>query len=364
MPLPAGVELVTVSSGQPLTLFDSTLAKGRLLFTGPNLVTIGGHDVILGGTVETPLVDGQFTEQLVATDATGMSPSGWTYRVQAILTNGPGWTRYISLPKATPTVALADVLVPDPVAGTYTVLEVPRGGSIQATSGTPASGLGIDGDWALDTGTRRLYGAKAAGAWPTFSVIPAPTATGWTRNGFAALSGTDLYLTHAADGFGAGSSWYGTVQPTDGLDVTFDAEMSGGTGADGITFALAAPATATSFVGAGGGDLGLTGCTAVALALDTGSGSRARIITTTASAMTTVATYGGSLTLRPAPVTVRVKYTAGTLSAWVGGTQIFNAVTVAATSTALVGWTGSNGGSNDNHIIRNASFVARGGIQL
>ncbi|WP_405881293.1 hypothetical protein OG747_23545 [Streptomyces sp. NBC_01384] len=47
-----------------------------------------------------------------------------------------------------------------------------------------------------------------------------------------------------------------------------------------------------------------------------------------------------------------------------GGTQIFNAAAVAATSTALVGWTGSNGGSNDNHIIRNAVFVAPGGIQL
>ncbi|WP_028807882.1 lectin-like domain-containing protein [Streptomyces canus] len=364
MPLPAGVELVTVRSAQPLTLPDGTWIQGTLTFTGPDLVTIGGQDVVLGGGVKVQLADGQFSVPLVATDATGMSPTGWTYKVVANFTNAPSWTRYISLPKATPSVALADVLVPDPVAGTYTVLAVPRGGVTLATSGAPASGLGIDGDWALDTGTRRLYGPKAAGAWPAFSVIPAPTATGWVRNGFAVLSGTDLYLTHAADGFGAGSSWYGTAQPTDGLDVTFDVEMSGGTGADGVTFALAAPATAATFVGAGGGDLGLTGCTAVALALDTGGGSRARIVTTTATAMTTVATYGGALTLRPAPVSVRVRYASGALSAWVGGTQIFNAVAVAATSTALVGWTGSNGGSNDNHIVRNTSFVARGGIQL
>jgi hypothetical protein len=320
--------------------------------------------VVLGGGTTVQLVDGQFTISLVATDATGMSPTGWTYKVVGRFTNAPGWTRYLTLPKATPSVKLADVLVADPVTGTYTVLAAPRGGAVQATSGAPASGLGIDGDWALDTGARRLYGPKAAGAWPAFSVIPAPTATGWTRNGFAALSGTDLYLTHAADGFGAGSSWYGSVQPTDGLDVTFDVEMSGGTGADGVTFALADPATASSFVGAGGGDLGLTGCTAVALALDTGAGSRARIVTTTAGAMTTVATYGGALTLRPAPVTVRVRYASGALSAWVGATQIFNAVAVAATSTALVGWTAANGGANDNHIIRNAAFVARGGIQL
>jgi hypothetical protein len=122
MPLPAGVETVTVSSGQPLTLPDGTWIQGRLIFTSPDLVTIGEDDVILGGTVEVPLVDGQFTVTLCATDATGMSPTGWTYKVQGVFSNAPDWTRYITLPKATPSVALADVLVPDPVAGTFTVL--------------------------------------------------------------------------------------------------------------------------------------------------------------------------------------------------------------------------------------------------
>ncbi|MFF7161712.1 hypothetical protein ACFZBP_10085 [Streptomyces sp. NPDC008086] len=203
MPLPAGVETVTVSSGEPLTLPDGTPMQGRLVFTGPSMVTIGEDDLILGGTAEVTLVDGEFTVSLVATDATGMSPTGWTYRVQAVLTNAPGWTRYISLPKATPTVILSDILVPDPVDGAFTVLAAPRGGSILAADGTPASSLGIDGDWALDTGTRRLYGPKASGAWPAFSAISAPTDFGWTRNGFASLDGTDLYLTHVADGSAA-----------------------------------------------------------------------------------------------------------------------------------------------------------------
>lgn len=364
MPLPAGVETVTVSSGEPLALPDGTPLQGRLVFTGPTIVTIGDDDVVLGGAVNVPLEAGEFTVELVATDATGMSPTGWTYRVRAILTNAPGWTRYLSLPKATPAVVLADILVPDPVDGAFTVLAAPRGGSILTTAGTPASSLGIDGDWALDTGTRRLYGPKASGSWPAFSAIPAPTASGWTRNGFADLDGTDLYLTRVADGFGGGSSWYGTVQATDGLDVTFEAEMSGGTGADGICFALADPGTASSFVGGGGGDLGLTGCTAAALALDTGAGSRARIVTTDADSMDTVATYGGALTLRPAPVTVRVRYEDGAMSVWIDGVQIFNAVAVSAASTARVGWTGANGGLTDDHIIRSAQFVAHGGIQL
>ncbi|MFM9542339.1 hypothetical protein [Streptomyces turgidiscabies] len=122
MPLPVGVETVTVSSGVPLTGFGGALAKGRLLFTGPDLVTIAEDDATLGGTAEVVLEDGEFSISLVATDATGMSPSGWTYRVEAALTNGPGWVRYMTLPKASPTVKLADVLVPDPVAGEFTVL--------------------------------------------------------------------------------------------------------------------------------------------------------------------------------------------------------------------------------------------------
>ncbi|MFF5029261.1 hypothetical protein ACFY2J_34260 [Streptomyces collinus] len=125
MPLPNGVELVTVSSGQPLTLPDGTWLEGTLTFTGPNLVTIGAHDVVLGGPVTARLANGQFSVRLVATDATGMSPTGWTYRVDAKFTNGAGWTRYLTLPKASPSVQLADVLVPDPVAGAYTVLVDP-----------------------------------------------------------------------------------------------------------------------------------------------------------------------------------------------------------------------------------------------
>jgi hypothetical protein len=228
----------------------------------------------------------------------------------------------------------------------------------------PDNSLGIDGDWAISPGERRIYGPKTAGAWTVWSRIDPPTEPGWQRNGFATLDGSDLYLTHAADGFGAGTCWRTTLAPTEGLDVSFTAEMSGGTGADGITFALADPATAATFQGGGGGDLGLVGCAAAALALDTGAGSRARLVTTTETAMTTIATYGGALDLRAAPVQVRVLYQAGKLSAWLDGTLLFDEVTVAAAANARIGWTGSNGGANDNHIIRDAAFVPKGGIQL
>ncbi|GLP71028.1 hypothetical protein TUSST3_76480 [Streptomyces sp. TUS-ST3] len=140
MPLPAGVETVTVSSGEPLTLPDGRLQKGRLIFTAPDVVTVAEDDAVLGGDVEVPLTGGEFSIVLAATDATGMSPSGWTYRVRAALTNAPGWTRYISLPKANPSVKLADVLVPDPVAGAYTVLKDPAYIGDVLVTGTPSAG--------------------------------------------------------------------------------------------------------------------------------------------------------------------------------------------------------------------------------
>ncbi|MFE5868801.1 hypothetical protein ACFQ6V_09125 [Streptomyces roseifaciens] len=235
--------------------------------------------------------------------------------------------------------------------------------SLLLTTGQPADAAGIEGDWALDPGARRLYGPRGAAAWTPYSVILPPTQSGWQRNGLAALSGSDLYLTRAGDGFGAGTCWTTTTQPTDGLDATFTVQMSGGSGADGITFALADPATTASFLGGAGGDLGLVGCNAVALALDTGAGSRARLVRTDATTMTTLATYGGPLTLRPDPVQVRVRYQAGQFAVWVGGTLLFDQA-VAATSTARVGWTGANGGANDDHIVRAVSFTPRGGFPL
>ncbi|MET7481378.1 hypothetical protein ABZT17_44735 [Streptomyces sp. NPDC005648] len=122
MPLPAGVEKVTVSSGVPLTLPDGRWIEGKLLITGPDLVTIGEDDLTFGGGVSVPLVDGAFSVRLVATDATGMSPYDWTYTVTSKFTNAPNWVRYIRLPKASPSVVLADVVVPDPVVGSYATL--------------------------------------------------------------------------------------------------------------------------------------------------------------------------------------------------------------------------------------------------
>src|SRR5688572_12442079 len=100
MPLPAGVETVTVSG--TLTCPDGTWYRGALRFTAPDVVTVAEDDTVLGGATEVQLVDGAFSVELVATDADGIDPTGWTYTVQGQFSNAPGWTRYISLPQAAP----------------------------------------------------------------------------------------------------------------------------------------------------------------------------------------------------------------------------------------------------------------------
>ena len=164
MPLPAGVETVTVTSGEPMTLPDGTPLQGRLIFAGPGLVTIGEDDLVVVGAAEVPLVNGEFSVELVATDATGMDPTGWTYQVRAILTNATGWVRYISLPKAAPTVVLTDILVPDPVAAEFSVL-------LTGASFLPLSGGTMTGPLALSAGGVDVDVQQAIGTTVSTGVI-------------------------------------------------------------------------------------------------------------------------------------------------------------------------------------------------
>lgn len=424
MPFPDGLptKLVHLTVASPASGKPAT-GSVRL---SPNVPAVVVDDIPVqwtgGGTYEFDsqgrLVDGETVGvRLLDDSAPGTNPSGWLWQAIVSVNGSQPRPFYFTLAGAPDEVDLAKLQQLDPDVPDYVAVPGPRGpagadgapgadgtpGAAGAsayqvaqsngfsgtqtqwlaslvgpagadaparptmfpTDGIPDDTTGTDGDMALDFGARRIYGPKAGGAWTPWSNIPAPTATGWTRNGFAALTGADLYLTHAADGFGSGTSWRTALEPSDGLDVTFQCEMSGGTGADGICFALADPATADTFQGAGGDDLGLAGCDAVALALDTGAGSRARIVTAAAAGggLTAVATYGGTLNLRAAPFTVRIRYAAGVLTSWIDGVQIATA-TIAIPASVRLGWTGANGGSTDNHIVRNVTFEPRGGIQL
>jgi hypothetical protein len=172
--LPAGVTGVTVSSAKPLCLPDGTPYEGSIFFDGPDLVTIAGQDVVLGGSVEAVLEAGEYSVTLAPNDITGMSPSGWTYKVRGQFSNAAGWVRYISLSKNDTVVSLADVLVPDPAAGDLTVLV--DGSTLLAKSqnlgdltdpSAARDNLGLGAAATLDIGT--TTGTVAAGDDSRFS---------------------------------------------------------------------------------------------------------------------------------------------------------------------------------------------------
>ena len=98
-------------------------------------------------------------------------------------------------------------------------------------------------------------------------------------NGSTRMTGSILRLTPAASRM-SGSAVYYQPLPGSGLRATFTVRMSGGSGGDGLTFAMldAARATVTSR-GAGGGRLGFGGLPGIAVALATYPASTVGIVT-------------------------------------------------------------------------------------
>ena len=170
MPLPPGLSTVTVTGtylhpgGAPL--------RGSLVFRPePGILTSASLGTLVLGTVEATLdSNGTFTATLLATDDPDVTPIGWTYRVTERWADANGRTYAIALPAAAPTVDLADVAPTAPASGEYVVVTGPRGNAVLSGVGAPASSLGTDGDYYVDTAaypvSATMYGPKAAGAWP------------------------------------------------------------------------------------------------------------------------------------------------------------------------------------------------------
>jgi hypothetical protein len=91
-----------------------------------------------------------------------------------------------------------------------------NGNTIWPTSGTPSSGLGVNGDFAIDTTAKTLYGPKASGTWPSgVSLVGATGSTGATgATGAAGTNGTNGTN---------GNTWYtGSGAPSSGTGVNGD----------------------------------------------------------------------------------------------------------------------------------------------
>ncbi|MGH3400703.1 MAG: choice-of-anchor D domain-containing protein, partial [Streptosporangiaceae bacterium] len=198
-----------------------------------------------------------------------------------------------------------------------------------------------------------------------------PPGGGWSFNGRAQQDRSAVALTPAAAN-AAGSVVYPQAVPISGLTVTFTAQLSGGTGADGLGFALLNPAdgraTSVGGSGAGAGLSGLTG-TGVLLTTDRSgpcswanaallcSGRGRAGLALVADARAVPPLRGG-----PHTVTVQVIQVSGRyiVTAWLDGAQVLQQAAPGLAATSLLAFTAATGARTDVHLIRDVAISTAG----
>ncbi|RYD96696.1 MAG: hypothetical protein EOP54_13080 [Sphingobacteriales bacterium] len=144
-----------------------------------------------------------------------------------------------------------------------------NGKTVLSGTGTPAPGIGSDGDYYIDATTNTIYGPKTGGVWPAgVSLVGATGPTGATGangaagvNGKTVLSGTGL----PAPGTGSDGDYY--IDPTTNI---FYGPKAGGTWPAGVSLVGATgPIGATGSNGVAGpigpqGPIGATGANGAA----------------------------------------------------------------------------------------------------
>ena len=235
---------------------------------------------------------------------------------------------------------------------------------VQSVTLTPTK-LGTDSDSyevTADDGQGARFVPLTASVLPTLPAVP----TSWQLNGSATMPGPAgaVQLT-AATSYQAGSAFSTLQVPTNGLAASFTAQIGGGTGADGMTFALVdSTKTTPGAVGSNGGGLGLDGLPGIGVALDTYQSAQANsnnyvgIVTGTDSSggVTWLTTAPVPAPLRTGTHTVSVSINAGAISVFVDGAELINSYTPAAgliPATAFAGFTAGTGQGNDIHAVSN-----------
>ncbi|TKA13312.1 beta strand repeat-containing protein [Actinacidiphila oryziradicis] len=223
-----------------------------------------------------------------------------------------------------------------------------------STAGAASDSYEITGN----TGQGALY-VQLTGTGLT--TLPAPP-TGWQANGSATQTAGAIQLTAATAGQ-AGSAFYGTAVATDGLTASFTAQQNGGTGGDGMTYALVdSTKSSANGVGVNGGGLGFSGLPGLAVVLSstwsgqTGMGNFVGIAAGPGSGkdnLTYLAWAAVPTSLRTGTHPVTVSVAGGHVKVSVDGGQLLDYVPAIGVipTNAYVGFTGSTGASTDVHAV-------------
>lgn len=169
MPLPAGLQTVTITDSRLHP--DGGPMRGQLtLRPEVPVITSAEHGTIFMGDATTEWVDGTATLTVLACDAAGCTPTGWTYRVIESPRDAPGRSWPVRLTAAMGAVNLATLAPTAPAAGEYLLVAGPKG----------------------DTGPQPSLGAAGAGPTIALKSDDASTTNARTPTGSAGgdLSGT------------------------------------------------------------------------------------------------------------------------------------------------------------------------------
>ncbi|WP_322752363.1 choice-of-anchor D domain-containing protein [Frankia sp. Cas3] len=328
----------TGGDGQTFALLDATKTTDRALGTN-------GGSMGFGTLPGVAVALDTYTHGNSLAVATGTSGGSSTYVART--TNVPHWRD-----------------------GTHVVDVVVTGGRVQ---------VAVDGQAKLDVAVAVPANALLAFTGSTGSVTdlhvvrdvtisrlpstpPPLTAPGWSRNGSATLSGSDLVLTPAAQNR-AGSSFYGTPQPTaGGLHATFTVQIGGGTGADGLTYALLDAANAgPTALGKNGGGLGFSGLAGFAVTLATyRGGAPSHYVSVVRGAAGTPPVVLASSTkigdLRTGTHLIDVEASGGRIVVAVDGITVIDTA-ADLPSNVLLGFTAGTGSRTDVHTVRNVTIT-------
>ena len=222
--------------------------------------------------------------------------------------------------------------------------------------------------WTDAAGTHTLkVPLTGTGVAPLAGIAVPPPGGGWRFNGSARMSAANLSLTQLKVGQ-AGTAVYSVPVPSaGGLKATFTAQLSGGTGADGLTFALLdAAQTTESGLGGAGGELGFGGLPGVAVTLDTfkdgpnyPSNSFVGIATGAQNGLLTFARTANVPGLRGKAHVVGVTVAAGTITVTVDGKKVLSKAVTLPPSVRFA-FTGANGAKTDDHVVSKVTLTAGG----
>ena len=193
-----------------------------------------------------------------------------------------------------------------------------------------------------------------------------PAAGGWTLNGSAKIVSGATQLTPALAGQ-AGDAIYPTAVAGKGITANFTSTIGGGTGADGLTFALLdASATTPTSLGAAGDGEGFGGLPGVAVVLDTYKASTAdpssNFVGVSSNFVSSKLVFSATSTAIPALRTGTHQWqvttdAAGTLTVSVDGALVLH-TTATLPPTVYLAFTGGTGGVTDIHTVSNISATA------